>query len=146
MTRRKHSTKDSTQPVPPPAAALPGDRLRPWLLGGAMALFVARPLYPSESAAAFGDGLTIVMLWLVLAVFWLLGAIGRPRFSLRFGWPDAAVLLLLAWHTAAALWATQHGAPRPAINMLWEWIGLALCFLLTRQFLATAQRPGPWWP
>ena len=65
---------------------------------------------------------------IALAVFWLLGAIGRPRFSLRFGWPDAALLLLVAWHTAAALWATQHGTPRPAINVLWEWIGFGLCF------------------
>jgi len=104
-----------------------------------MVLFVARPLYPSESVAAYGDGLAVVMLWIALAVFWLLGAIGRPRFSLRFGWPDAALLLLVAWHTAAALWATQHGTPRPAINVLWEWIGFGLCFLLTRQLLNTAR-------
>jgi O-antigen ligase len=141
MTRRKNNVKPISPPDSPaaPPAAAPADRLRPWLLGGAMALVVARPLYPSESAAFYGDGLPIVMLWIVLAVFWLLGAIGRPRFSLRFGWPDAALLFLLAWHTAAAVWAAQHGTPRPAINMLWEWIGLGLCFLLTRQLLATAR-------
>ncbi len=145
MSRRKNTAKPLVPPsaaspeVPPPLAVSSGERLRPWLLGGITALCVARTLYPSESVAADGDGLTVVMLWIALAVFWLLGAIGRPRFLLRFGWPDAAVLLLVVWHTAAALWATQHGTPRPAVNMLWEWIGLGLCFLLTRQVLATAR-------
>jgi tetratricopeptide (TPR) repeat protein len=144
MGRRKNTAKRlsplAASPVPGPLrAALPGERLRPWLLGGITALYVARPLFPSESVAADGDGLTVVMLWIALAVFWLLGAIGRPKFSLRFGWTDAAVLLLMVWHTAAALWATQHGTPRPAVNMLWEWIGLGLCFLLTRQLLNSAR-------
>ena len=103
------------------------------------ALCVARPLFPSESAASYGDGLTMVMLWIALAVFWLLGAIGRPQFSIRFGWTDAAVLLLVGWHTVAALWAVGHGTPRPAINMLWEWVGMGLCFFLARQFIATAR-------
>ena len=43
------------------------------------AVLVARPLFPSESAAANGDGLSVVMLWIALGVFWLLGAIGRPE-------------------------------------------------------------------
>jgi hypothetical protein len=120
-----------------PLAVSHDDRLRPWLLTGMMALWVARPLFPSESAAQHGDGLAMVMLWLALGIFWLLGAIGRPRFAFRFGWTDAAVLLLIGWHTAAALWATRHGTPRPAVNMLWEWIALGLAFLLARQFIVT---------
>jgi O-antigen ligase len=112
---------------------------RPWLLGGMTALFVARPLFPSESAANYGDGLTTVMLWIALLVFWLLGAVGRPKFTLRFGWTDAAVLSLVLWHTVAALWAVWHGAPRPALNMLWEWVGLWLCFFLARQLIVTAR-------
>jgi hypothetical protein len=107
------------------------------LLGGLAALLVARPLFPSESAATYGDGLTMVMLWISLAVLWLLEMVGRPRFSLRFGWIDVAVLALIGWHSLAALAVTIVGSPRPAINMLWEWIALGLCFLLARQFLAT---------
>ena len=103
------------------------------------ALFVARPLFPSESAATHGDGLTAVMLWIALGVFWLLGAIGRPKFSVRFGWTDATVLLLLGWYIVAAVWAVRHGTPRPALNMLWEWIGMGLSYLLARQFIATAR-------
>jgi len=99
------------------------------------ALFVARPLFPSESAAAHGDGISVVMLWLALAVFWLIAAIGRPGFSTRFGWIDAGVVLLLLCQAAAALWAVSHGSPRPAINVFWEWVGLGLCFLLARQLI-----------
>ncbi|HUT92713.1 MAG TPA: O-antigen ligase family protein [Thermoguttaceae bacterium] len=120
------------------AAIGPGvDRWRPWLLGGLVALLVLRPLFPSESAALEGDGLVVVMLWIALAVFWLLGAIGRPWFRVRFGWTDAAVLLLIGWHTMAALWAANHGSPRPALNMLWEWIAYGLSYLLARQLIAS---------
>jgi O-antigen ligase len=146
MTRRKYTIERHVSPPPavspgarPAAVVFHADRLRPLLLGGLMTLCVARPLYPSESAAFDGDGVTIVMLWIALAVFWLLGTVGRPEFSVRFGWLDAAVLLLVGWHTVAALWATQHGSPRPAANMLWEWVGLGLCYLLARQFIATAR-------
>jgi len=112
------------------------DRWRPWLLGGLVALLVLRPLFPSESAALEGDGLVVVMLWIALAAFWLLGAIGRPWFAVRFGWTDVAVLLLIGWHTIAALWAANHASPRPALNMLWEWIAYGLCYLLARQLIA----------
>ena len=144
--------------------------LRPWLLGGLTVLLVARPLFPSESAANSGDGLAVVMLWIALSVFWLVVAVGRPsncwsgsctaaplrkrrggsataiptvvavgqpKFSIRFGWTDAAVGLLIVWHSVAALWAAFHGSPRPAVNMLWEWISLGLCFFMVRQLVAT---------
>ena len=115
--------------APPPVG-----RFRPWLLGGMTALLVARSLFPSESAAE-GDGLPTVMLWLVLAVLWLLGEIGRKRFTLRFGPVDVAVLVLVAWQCLAALYAVRHGSPRPALNMLWEWAGLGMVFFLARQFI-----------
>jgi len=138
MTRRKRESPRNAHPRPPLAISQT-DRLRPWLLGGLMALLVARPLFPSESAAVHGDGLTVVMLWIALAVFWLLGAVGRSKFSFRFGGVDAAVLALVLWHTVAALWACTQGSPRPAVNMLWEWVGMGLCFLLARQFITTAR-------
>ena len=103
------------------------------------ALVVARPLFPSESAAHYGDGLSVVMPWIALAVFWLLSSLGRPPFRLRFGWTDAAVGALVVWHTVASAWAVAHGTPRPAINMLWEWVGMGLCFFLARQLVVTAR-------
>jgi O-antigen ligase len=110
-------------------------KLRPWLLGAATALCVARPLFPSEMAGMNGDGLPVVMLWLVLAGAWLVAAIRGRRLPLRFGGTDAAVLLLIGLHAAAALWAAGHESPRPAINMLWEWVALGLSFLLLRQWV-----------
>jgi O-antigen ligase len=143
MSRRKDKTPRAKQAIPPLAysqgdkAGVAAERIRPWLLGGMTALLVARPLFPGESTAAQGDGLAMVMLWLALGVFWLLGVSGRPTFSLRFGWTDAAVLLLVLWTTVASLWAVYHGTPRPAVNMLWQWIGLGLGFFLIRQFVVT---------
>lgn len=119
----------------------PTDRWRPWLLGAACGLWVVRPLYPSEGAALRGDGLPVVMLWLALAVLWALGRVGRRELRLRFGWVDAGLLLAIGWHTLAALWAATYAwsagaaSPRPAVNMLWEWIGLGVGFFLTRQLV-----------
>jgi len=111
------------------------DRLRPWLLAALVALLVARPMLPSEAVATAGDGLPLVMLWITLAAFWLVGQIGRARFFLRFGWIDASVLLLIVLHTLAAAWGAKHGSPRPAVNMLWEWVALGLTFFLVRQLV-----------
>jgi O-antigen ligase len=111
------------------------DRWRPWLLGALCALWVARPLFPSESAAEQGDGLPMVMLWLALAIFWLLGVIGQREWRIRFGWTDAAMLMLVGCQTLAALWGAWLGNPRPAVNMLWEWIAIGLSFFLVRQLL-----------
>ncbi len=111
--------------------------LRPWLLAAAVALLVARPLLPSESVAWRGDGLPLVMGWCCLAVVWLgATALGRSaRFRLQS--TDAALAALVAWHTLAALRAVRDEAPRPAWNMLWEWLGLGLGYFLIRQLLAT---------
>ena len=105
-----------------------------------MALCVARPLFPSESAASFGDGLTMVMLWIALAVFWLLGAVGRPAVldPLRLDRCGRPVAGRLAYR-GRACGPSGTAQPRPAINMLWEWVGMGLCFLLARQFIATAR-------
>jgi hypothetical protein len=96
---------------------------------------VARPLFPSESVASQGDGLVVVMLWIALAVVWLLGPIGDRCFRLRLGWVDWVVAVLMVCLATSALWAARHGAPRPALNMLWEWVGLGLSFFMVRQLV-----------
>lgn len=115
----------------------PADRLRPMLLGALVAIFVARPLLVSESAATVaGDGLPFVMLTLVLAIVWWAAAMARPRFAARLGWVDLAWLALIAWQAAGTLLVIRTGAARAAINVCWEWAGLGLGFVLLRQLIA----------
>ncbi|HJT31692.1 MAG TPA: O-antigen ligase family protein, partial [Pirellulales bacterium] len=115
----------------------PADRLRPMLLGALVAVFVARPLLVSESAATVaGDGLPFVMLTLVLAIVWWAAGTARPRFPARLGWVDLAWLALIAWQAAGTLLAVRTGAARAAINVCWEWVGLGLGFVLLRQLIA----------
>ena len=129
--------KTSADPAVGPSPG-PEDRLKPWLLGGICALWVARPLLVSESAAEEGDGLAVVMLWLGLAAVWVLGLVGRKRFFFRFTRIDAAVLAVVALHMAAGIRGALVGHPRPAVNMIWEWVGLGMAFVLTRQVLDKA--------
>jgi O-antigen ligase/polysaccharide polymerase Wzy-like membrane protein len=109
------------------------DRLRPWLLAGAAALFVARPLVPSDGGPWRGDGEPFAALWLVLVLIWALGALGRPRFTLRFGWIDTIALGYFAWWSLSAWRGTEIAAPRPSFNMLWDGVGTFSAFFLLRQ-------------
>ncbi|MEN6496188.1 MAG: hypothetical protein ABFD16_18050, partial [Thermoguttaceae bacterium] len=102
MTKRKPDRKARPLAVEKSDARTDGagvDRWRPWLLVALGALFTARPLFPSEAAATQGDGLPVVMLWLALAIFWLLGAIGRRKLAIRFGWTDGAVAVLVGLYS-----------------------------------------------
>jgi O-antigen ligase len=109
------------------------DRLRPWLLAGAAALFVARPLVPSDGGPWLGEGEFFAALWLVLVLLWALGAVGRVRFVLRFSWIDAIVLAYFAWWSLSAWRGTEIAAPRPSYNALWDGVGMLAAFFTLRQ-------------
>ena len=113
--------------------------LRPWLAGGVAMLFVARPLVPSEEVRWLADGQIFVMLWLVLGVLWLGSALRTGFVGRRLGRTDALVGLLVLLNVVSSLIAAGQGAPRPNINMLWQWIGYGLSFLLVRQVIITAR-------
>lgn len=115
------------------------DRARPWILAGTVALYVARPLWPTESVARTGEGLPVVMLWLLLLVAWLAAGAADRRLSIRIGWIDAALGALVLTTAVAAIYSALHDAARPAINMLWEWVGFGIGFWLIRQTLASAK-------
>jgi hypothetical protein len=140
MSARK---KNRSRPRLPPKSAAGDtpaanrDHWRPWLLAGVAALFVARPLLPIEGRPLVesGDGMPFVMAWCLLATLWALGRILRGGRTIRWGATDWAVMGLLGWHSASGVWGMYHGAPRPALNMLWEWIGLGLGFFLVRQLV-----------
>jgi hypothetical protein len=120
-------------------ATTPIDRWQSILLAAFVALLVARILVPEDTGGQNGYGAPFNVLWLVLACAWLLGRLRRGNLALSFGLPDALMLALVAWHTASALVAFYAGSPRPAINMLWEWIGLGAAFFLARQIIGTVR-------
>ncbi|MEX0978994.1 MAG: O-antigen ligase family protein [Pirellulales bacterium] len=127
-------------------------RGRPWLLAGFVALCVARPLVPSEAVSWLGDGHPFTMLLLVITAGCLVLAMYRGGLARPVHAVDAAVAALVLVCVASAVlgvlsrlfgagnnpeFDTRVTAPRLAINMLWEWVGLGLVFFLARQLVQT---------
>ena len=109
------------------------ERIRPLLGGVLLALCVATVLIPSEGAADHGTGIPLVMLFLLLAAVWALSECAKRHMELWLGGTGMALLLLIGWHSISALVMAWRGSPRPAFNMLWEWISLGIAFVLIRQ-------------
>jgi hypothetical protein len=119
------------------AASAPdeADVFRPWLLAGAVALIVARPLLPSEGTIKSSDTLLFILLPLVLAAVWAVRATMRRGSMARYGAIDLAVSVLVLWHAVSAVMAVRNGAARPAINSAWQWVATATMFWLIRQLV-----------
>ena len=129
----------------------PGEFLRSWLLAALTALVVARPLLPSEGVSWLGDGQPFVLLWFVVAAGYFVFALSDGGFARPLDGIDAGVAGLVfvcataAWFGAdnrtdeIELQLVSTGSPRPAINMLYEWLALGVTFYLTRQLLRTRQ-------
>lgn len=102
------------------------------------ALIVASVLLPADSIAApEGAGLPLVALTLLLAVVFCGLAVAGRIHALRFGIVEWAVVALVALTGIAAVVSVRYGA-RPAVNMAWQWTGLGIGYLLTRQLVRTA--------
>lgn len=113
------------------------DYLRPALVAILVATLVARPLVPTELAQETGAGIPFAIVTLALAVVWLTLGLIDGRLRVRHSAADTAAAVLVVLHSLAAAWAVKHAAPRPAINMAWEWIGLFAGYLLLRQLLVS---------
>ena len=114
------------------------ERARAWLLGALAALAVAGVLLSADSVKATrGAGLPLVALTLLLAVGYCGLVLARRIEAVPFGFVEWGVVALVALHGVAMAVALSH-APRPAINMFWQWIGLGAGFLLARQLIRTA--------
>jgi O-antigen ligase/polysaccharide polymerase Wzy-like membrane protein len=135
--RAKGKSPPATEPCPE-ATQAEHPVSKAVLAGIVTALFVTRPLYPSESVASEGDGLPVVMMWLLALMLWAILVARGNLCRVRFGWPDMAMALFVLWHSIAALWAVAYESPRPALNMLWEWLGLGVAFFLARQAFSSA--------
>ncbi len=111
-------------------------RSRRWLLAALAAMLVVQVLLPADAnTPAGGAGVPLAMLWLVLTLAYSVLVLWRGQGGLRFGAADAAVLALVAICSLSGIWATHHGAARPAINVTWEWIAMGCCFFLVRQLI-----------
>ena len=139
---RAHRTKPTlqvaamTRKTKTAAAALDrADVFRPWLLASTVALFVARPLLPSEGTITSSDTLLFILLPLVLAGVWAVRAVMQRGSVARYGAIDLAMVALVAWHGVSAMMAVRTGAPRPAINSAWQWVATATMFWLIRQLV-----------
>jgi hypothetical protein len=93
-------------------------RLESLLLAAVVALLVAVPLIPSESAVAYGTTAPLCLLWMLLLVGWSLLNLLRPDPSVRFGWTGVTAVALIGWHTLSALTAGMQGNARQALDRL----------------------------
>nr|NIP85006.1 hypothetical protein [Planctomycetales bacterium] len=111
-----------------------------WFLAAVAALLVAQVLLPADSVLpAQGAALPQVMLWLVLLIVYLVTTMLGQGGSLRWGIPDLLLASLILLHTIAALVAVDTAAPRPALNVLWTWVGCGCGYFLTRQLARSPQ-------
>jgi hypothetical protein len=110
---------------------------RQWLLAALVALVVARPLLASEGVSWIGDGQPFNMLVMVITAGCFVLAIAEGGLARRMNLADVSVGALVALCAIAALVGAQSGSPRPAINMLFEWIAAAMIFFLARQLVRT---------
>lgn len=128
----------SRRPVRRTAAGPPRDWTGEWLGVGCGVLWTARFLIPAETADE-GETLWIVMGWLLLAALAAWISQREGRFQLRLGRADFAVAALAGTQVLAGLAVWWLGGDRrSALNMIWEWIGVAAAFVLLRQWGAQA--------
>ncbi|WP_460166092.1 O-antigen ligase family protein [Thermostilla marina] len=95
-------------------------------------LAVLFPLVVSEGVAEEGDGLPVALLVFSAGLVVALGVVAERRRRITASLGDILVVLLVAWQGVAAWVAVRHAAPRPAINMFWEWSAMAVFYFLVR--------------
>ncbi len=104
------------------------------LLAGALlgTVVIARLLTPTD-AAAIGETLWIAQLSLLAFILFALAAWRADGLRIELHWVDGSVLLLCLGHVSAALVVVAtRGDKRAALNMLWEWCGVAATYFLMR--------------
>ncbi len=132
MKQKKHEQTASRKQA---AVEIHQDRLRGVWFIGLVAILVATPMVPSESAAVSALGLPFVLVWLLLIAGWLWGMAVTRSWRMQLGWSDMAMLIFLGCHSLSALVMAPQGQPRQAHNMLWQWVTLGLCLIVGRNLI-----------
>ncbi len=137
MARRGPTNRDrEIRPTPvgdagDDPAARAGELVRRAALGLAGALMVARMYFPGEGvdeeSSASGLGWTLAVL--VAAGLAAIGPLVSGRARLRWAWPDLAMLAMTLLVGLSAGWANER---RVAINLAWQWGGVAILYVLLR--------------
>lgn len=118
-------------PDPPPEEAAPS----PEWAGLVGLLLAARYLQPTEGAV-FGETIWQAQLWLAAAAVWCWMAVRSGRASIRWSPLDGFAWLLVAGHWLSTIPVfVEGGDRRAAVNVGWEWAGLAATVFLVRQVL-----------
>jgi hypothetical protein len=79
------------------------------------------------------------MAWFVLCATFLVTAALQRNMRLRLGATEIALLVFIALHTLSALVLADAGQPRQTLNMLWQWLGLGVAYILVRQVVRTPE-------
>jgi hypothetical protein len=103
-------------------------------------LLAARYLQPTE-AVVFGETLWQAQLWLVGAALWCWSSFRSGRRSLSFSPLDGLVAIIVVGHALSTIPVFLEGGDRRgAVNVVWEWAGLAATVFLVRQLLPSIGR------
>ena len=136
--RRETPSQDSGEKaaVPHNQERRSSSGVRAFLLAMVTLLLVARPLFPSEGAD-LGDDVAPTMLLFGAVLIGIVFNLGRSGWRVKLQRVDLAFLATVMWLVLAALRAVYSGTARPAINMLWVWVGYYVLWQLLRQLNLT---------
>ncbi len=119
--------------------ALPAERARRCLLGGVIAVLVARAYVPGTGVASEGHGASFAVLWPLLLCGWAIYLLLPNARRLLPQAADWAGLLLVAACLISGGLACTVASPRPALNMVGQVIAMAIGYWLVRQLVRSRQ-------
>lgn len=126
MVRRDRPNRPAPEPAAPrgPSSAWPA----------AIGLLVTARYFQPTEGAVFGETLWQAQLWLAAAALWCWFALRSGRFLIRWSLLDGFVWLLVLGHGLSMVPVFLEGGDRrAAVNIAWEWAGLAAMVFLVRQ-------------
>lgn len=144
MSKRRKQHRSQSSHTKPSLAAPDLHPLISFLNGAQLflvgTLITTRYLLPAESAPQ-GDTLHIALGWFILAILFCSSLLLDRSRKVRIDRYDIGVWLLVSGQVIAALVMIlfTDGQKRAALNMMWEWVSLGLCFSLIRRIVVTPQ-------
>ena len=114
--------------------AITSEPLGRMLCGGLVLLLLLTRFFGVAESADRGETLWFVSLWLVTLLLWAMISWKSLAPIAPLGWFGIGVGLLAGGHVVSALIVVANtGDKRSAINLAWEWIGVATGWFLLRQ-------------